>query len=61
MLTFLRTKYVLPALATDEENLACVQMSMITTALQKMGASKTTLTAIGHGPLELGGLNIIDL
>ena len=67
MQTFLTTMYapamlyVLPALATDEENLACVQTSMITTALQKMGASKTTPTAIRHGPLELGGLNIIDL
>ena len=48
-------------MATDEENLAPVQTLMITTALQKLGASKTTPTAIRHGPLELGGLNIIDL
>jgi Reverse transcriptase (RNA-dependent DNA polymerase) len=67
MLVFLRTMYApsmlypLPAVATDEENLAQVQSLMITTALQKMGASKTTPTAIRHGPLELGGLNLIDL
>lgn len=67
MLTFLRTMYApamlyaLPAMATDEENLASVQASMVTTALQKMGAAKTTPTAIRHGPVELGGLNIIDL
>jgi hypothetical protein len=65
--TFLRTMYApsmlytLPAMATDEENLASVQTSMITTALQKMGASKTTPIAIRHGPIEMGGLNIIDL
>ena len=67
MRTFLRTMYApamlyaLPAVATDEENLAKVQASMIATALQKMGASKTTPTAIRHGPTDLGGLNIIDL
>ena len=65
--TFLRTMYApsmlytLPAMATDEENLASVQTSMITTALQKMGASKTTPIEIRHGPIEMGGLNIIDL
>jgi hypothetical protein len=67
MLVFLRTMYApsmlyaLPAMATDEENLAPVQSLMITTALQKLGASKTTPTAIRHGPLEMGGLNIMDL
>jgi hypothetical protein len=67
MLVFLRTMYApsmlyaLPAIATDEENLAPVQSLMITTALQILGASKTTPTAIRHGPLEMGGLNIINL
>jgi hypothetical protein len=67
MMTFLRTMYApamlyaLPAVATDEENLAGVQTTMITIALQKLGASKTTPTEIRHGPLELGGLNILDL
>jgi hypothetical protein len=66
-LLFLRTIYApsmlysLPAVAADEENLASVQSSMITAALQKMGASKTTPTAIRHGPAELGGLSMIDL
>jgi hypothetical protein len=65
--TFLRTMYApamlysLPALAVDEEHLAPVQSSLLTTALQKMGASKTTPIEIRHGPLEMGGLNIIDL
>jgi hypothetical protein len=48
-------------MAVDEEHLAPVRTSMTTTALQKMGASKTTPTEIRHGPLEMGGLNIIDL
>ena len=63
METFLRTMYtpamtyVLPSLAADEENLASVQTLMMTTALQKLGASKTTPTAIRHGPHIFGGLN----
>lgn len=67
MQTFLRTMYapsmlyVLPAVAVDEEALADVQTQMMAVALQKLGASKTTPTAIRHGPHELGGLNIIDL
>ena len=67
VMTFLRTMYTpammyaLPAIATNEENLAPVQTSMLATALQKLGASKTTPIAIRHGPLELGGLNLIDL
>jgi hypothetical protein len=46
MMTFLRTMYnpamlyALPAVATDEENLAGVQTNMITTALQKLGRQK---------------------
>ena len=65
--TFLRTMYApsmmdsLPAVSADEENFSAVQLSMIAVALQKMGASKSTPTAIRHGPMELGGLNIIDL
>ena len=67
MQTFLRTMYApamlyaLPAIATDEENLASVQTSMLSIALQKLGASKTTPTAIRHGPLAFGGLNLLDL
>jgi hypothetical protein len=67
MHTFLRTMYApamlyaLPAMAVDEEHLAPVQTSMTTTALQKMGASKTTPTEIRHGPLEMGGSTLIDL
>ena len=67
METFLRTMYtpamtyVLPSVAADEENLASVQASMLSTALQKLGASKTTPTAIRHGPHLYGGLNLVDL
>ena len=38
-----------------------VQRDLVETALQKMGASKTTPYPIRHGPPELGGLNIPDL
>jgi hypothetical protein len=34
---------------------------VLSTALQKLGASKTTPKAIRHGPLELGGFNLINL
>ena len=67
MLTFLRTTYApsmlyaLPAVAADEESLKQVQTMMMEVALQKLGASKTTATAIRHGPYEYGGLNLIDL
>jgi hypothetical protein len=64
---FLRTMYtpamtyVLPSVAADEENFASVQASMMSIALQKLGASKTTPTAIRHGPSAFGGLNLVDL
>jgi hypothetical protein len=60
MITFLRTMYApsmlyaLPAVAVDEEALEDVQTHMMAAALQKLGASKTTPTAIRHGPHELG-------
>jgi hypothetical protein len=34
---------------------------MLLTALQKLGASTTTPTAIRHGPFAFGGLNLLDL
>jgi hypothetical protein len=67
MQTFLRTMYTpamlyaLPAIAADEENLAMVQTSMMSIAMQKLGAAKTTPTVIRHGPTALGGLNLVDL
>jgi hypothetical protein len=67
MVTFLQTiyapsmSYSLPALAVKETQLTSVQTKMMATALNKMGASRTTPTAIRHGPLELGGLNLMDL
>ena len=67
MQTFLRTMYApsmlyaLPLVQVDEDELASIQTSMMAVALQKLGASKTTPTAIWHGPHEFGGLNIIDL
>jgi hypothetical protein len=53
--------YALPAFAANEEELGKIQTNMMATALQKLGAAKTTPTAIRHGPIELGGMNIIDL
>lgn len=53
--------YALPAIAADKEALATVQTAMMGVALQKLGASKNTPTAIRHGPKEYGGLEVIDL
>ena len=54
-------KYVLPALAVDEEELGKVQTKVLASMLQKLGYSSKTPTAVRHGPIELGGLNLMDL
>jgi len=67
MHTFLHSMYIpamvyaLPAVAADEEALAVVQTKMMGVALNKLGASKNTPTAIRHGPKEYGGMNLTDL
>jgi hypothetical protein len=67
VLTFHRTmytpamKYVLPALAVDEEELAPIQSKILPVMLQKLGYSSKLPTEIRHGPIELGGLALMDL
>ncbi|KAI2499411.1 hypothetical protein MHU86_15056 [Fragilaria crotonensis] len=67
IMTFHRTMYtpamtyVLPALATDEEELAPIQSKIMPAILQKLGYSSKLPTAIRHGPEELGGLALLDL
>jgi hypothetical protein len=54
-------RYVLPALAIDEEELSTVQAKVLASMLNKIGLSSTLPTDIRHGPLEMGGLALIDL
>ena len=54
-------RYVLPALAVDEEELAPIQSKILASMLQKLGYSSKIPVAIRHGPVELGGLALIDL
>ena len=54
-------RYVLPTLVLDEEELAPVQSQILASILQKLGYSSKLPTSIRHGPVELGGLNLIDL
>jgi hypothetical protein len=54
-------KYVLPALAVDEEELQPIQSKIIPVILQKLGYSSKLPTEIRHGPIEMGGLNLMDL
>ena len=67
IMTFHRTMYtpamtyVLPALAIDEEILTPIQSKIMPVILQKLGYSSKLPTAIRHGPVELGGLALIDL
>ena len=66
-MTFHRTtygpsmRYVIPALAIDEEELAPVQSNILASMLQKLGYSSKLPTATCHGPKELGGLDLLDL
>jgi hypothetical protein len=53
--------YVLPAISVDEEELGAVQTNILAAILNKLGHSSKTPTAIRHGPLEMGGLALIDL
>jgi hypothetical protein len=51
-------KYGLLALAVDEEELAPIQSKILPVMLQKLG--RKLPTEIGHGPIELGGLALMD-
>ena len=67
IVTFQRTtygpamRYVLPALAINEEELAPIQSKILASMLQKLGYSSKLPTEIRHGPVVLGGLALLDL
>ena len=54
-------KYPLSAMAVDEEELNCIQTSVIPAMLQKLGINRNLPTAIRHGPTEFGGMALLDL
>ena len=54
-------RYVLPAMAIDEEELATVQTQVLQAMLNKLGYSRTTPIEIRHGPSTMGGLDLYDL
>lgn len=53
--------YPLPAIAANEEKFESVQSKILASVLRKMGAARHTPVPIRHGPVELGGLNLLDL
>ena len=53
--------YSLPAIAVDEELLAPVQSKVLAALLNGIGVACTIPTAIRHGPLSMGGLDLLDL
>ena len=65
--TFHRATYgpsmrcVLPALTIDEEELSTVQAKVFASMVNKLGHYSTLPTEIFHGPLEMGGLALLDL
>ncbi len=67
ILTFHRTtygpsmRYVLPSLAVDKEELNTVQAKILSAMLNKLGHTSKLSTEIRHGPIEMGGLALIDL
>jgi hypothetical protein len=54
-------RYVLPTLVIDEEALAPIQTKILASMLQKLGYSSKLHTALRHGPINMGGLALIDL
>ena len=54
-------RYSLPALAVDEEEFERVQSKILPTMVQRLGFSIKIPTAIRHGPILMGGLNLMDL
>jgi hypothetical protein len=52
---------VLPALTIDEEELSTVQAKVFASMVNKLGHYSTLPTEIFHGPLEMGGLALLDL
>lgn len=56
-----RMRYVVPALAVDEEELSTIQANILPVMLNKLGFSQTTPTEIRQGPKEMGGIDLMDL
>ncbi|KAI2501852.1 hypothetical protein MHU86_12617 [Fragilaria crotonensis] len=54
-------RYSLAALAVDEEELGSVQSKVLAAMLQGMGVSSKLPTAIRHAPLDMGGIELLDL
>ena len=54
-------RYSLPTLAVDEEELDHVQTKVLSIMLQKLGVSSKIPTAIRHGPIDMGGIALMDL
>jgi hypothetical protein len=54
-------RYSLSAVAADEEALQGIQNRILKTMLQKMHVNGNLPTAIRHGPIELGGMDMYDL
>jgi hypothetical protein len=53
--------YSLPAIAIDEEAFAPVQSKILVNILNGLGVARTIPTAIRHGPIAMGGLDLMDL
>jgi hypothetical protein len=55
-------RYILPALAVNKEEQNTVQAKIIASMLNKLvGHINTFLQEIRHGPVEMGGLSLINL
>ena len=55
-------QYVLvPALSVNEEELSMVQSKILSAILNKLGHTSKLPTEIRHGPIEMGGLTLINL
>ena len=54
-------KYSLPAIAVDEEVFAPIQSKIIASILNGLRVARTIPTSIRHGPVIMGGLDLLDL
>ena len=54
-------KYSLPAIAVDEEVFAPIQSKIIASILNGLRVARTIPTSIRHGPVSMGGLDLLDL
>ena len=54
-------RYSLPAVAVDEEESGAVQAQIIPSIVQRLGFNSNLPTAIRFGPIEMGGLGLVDL